>query len=80
MTENDFWKKYFKADFLYRTKNALAAAAEAAEDEELAVFLKKDEIVAEESRRKVFFYSVSFFQLCILTLYMLTLSRSSLSL
>ncbi|XP_078439334.1 general transcription and DNA repair factor IIH subunit TFB1-1-like [Wolffia australiana] len=53
MTENDFWKKYFKADFLYRTRNALTAAAEAAEDEELAVFLKKDEIVAEESRRKI---------------------------
>ncbi|CAA6662296.1 unnamed protein product [Spirodela intermedia] len=53
MTENDFWKKYFKADFLYRAKNTLAAAAEAAEDEELAVFLKKDDIVAEESRRKI---------------------------
>uniref|UniRef100_A0A1D1Y4L8 Putative RNA polymerase II transcription factor B subunit 1-1 n=1 Tax=Anthurium amnicola TaxID=1678845 RepID=A0A1D1Y4L8_9ARAE len=53
MTENDFWKKYFKADFLYRTKNTFAAAAEAAEDEELAVFLKQDDIVAAESRRKI---------------------------
>ncbi|KAI3977319.1 hypothetical protein MKX01_000232, partial [Papaver californicum] len=37
MTEKDFWTKYCRAEFLHRTKNAVAAAAEAAEDEELAI-------------------------------------------
>ncbi|KAI4344969.1 hypothetical protein L6164_012141 [Bauhinia variegata] len=53
MTEKDFWTKYFRAEYLHRTKNAVAAAAEAAEDEELAVFLKDDEILESEARKKV---------------------------
>ncbi|KAK4266275.1 hypothetical protein QN277_027222 [Acacia crassicarpa] len=53
MTEKDFWTKYFRAEYLHSTKNAVAAAAEAAEDEELAVFLKDDEILEKESRKKV---------------------------
>lgn len=53
MTEKDFWTKYFRAEYLYSTKNTAVAAAEAAEDEELAVFLKPDEILARETRQKV---------------------------
>ncbi|KAI3926323.1 hypothetical protein MKW92_016906 [Papaver armeniacum] len=37
MTEMDFWTKYCRAEFLHRTKSSIAAAAEAAEDEELAI-------------------------------------------
>lgn len=59
MTEKDFWTKYFRAEYLYSTKNTAVAAAEAAEDEELAVFLKPDEILAQEARQKV----ISFLQL-----------------
>lgn len=54
MTEVDFWNKYFKAEYLHSTKNIIAAAAEAAEDEDLAVFLKDDEILEIEARKKVF--------------------------
>lgn len=53
MTEMDFWTKYCRAEYLHRTKNSVAAAAEAAEDEELAVFLNHDDILASEARRKV---------------------------
>ncbi|OWM83387.1 general transcription and DNA repair factor IIH subunit TFB1-1-like [Punica granatum] len=53
MTEKDFWTKYFKAEYLHSTKNAIAAAAEAAEDEELAIFLKHDDILAKEARQKI---------------------------
>ncbi|KAI3842307.1 hypothetical protein MKW98_026097 [Papaver atlanticum] len=53
MTEKDFWTKYYRAEFLHRTKNAVAAVAEAAEDEELAVFLKQDVILACEARQKI---------------------------
>lgn len=55
MTEVEFWTKYCRAEYLNRTKNALAAAAEAAEDEELAVFLKEDDILANEVRKKVIY-------------------------
>lgn len=58
MTEKDFWTKYCRAEFLHRTKNAVAAAAEAAEDEELAVFLKQDDILASEARRKVLLHII----------------------
>ncbi|KAL2325015.1 hypothetical protein Fmac_024073 [Flemingia macrophylla] len=53
MNEVDFWNKYFKAEYLHSTKNAVAAAAEAAEDEDLAVFLKDDDILEIEARKKV---------------------------
>ncbi|KMZ67631.1 General transcription factor IIH subunit [Zostera marina] len=53
MTEKDFWRKYCRAEYLYRTKNSIAATAEAAEDEELAIFLKHDDILADEIRRKI---------------------------
>ena len=53
MTEKDFWNKYCRAEYLHCTRNTVAAAAEAAEDEELAVFLKHDDILASEARRKV---------------------------
>ncbi|MCI10278.1 putative RNA polymerase II transcription factor B [Trifolium medium] len=53
MSEVDFWNKYFKAEYIHSTKNAIAAAAEAAEDEDLAVFLKDDEILENEARKKV---------------------------
>ncbi|XP_062079065.1 general transcription and DNA repair factor IIH subunit TFB1-1-like isoform X2 [Humulus lupulus] len=53
MSEKDFFTKYFKAEYLISTKNAVAAAAEAAEDDELAIFLKEDDILAQEARRKI---------------------------
>ncbi|XP_024018724.1 general transcription and DNA repair factor IIH subunit TFB1-1 isoform X2 [Morus notabilis] len=53
MTEKDFWTKYFRAEYLHSTKNAITVAAEAAEDEELAIFLKEDNILAREARRKI---------------------------
>ncbi|CBI39821.3 hypothetical protein VitviT2T_030081 [Vitis vinifera] len=53
MTEKDFWNKYCRAEYLHCTRNTVAAAAEAAEDEELAVFLKHDDILANEARRKI---------------------------
>ncbi|KAL5220995.1 hypothetical protein ABZP36_025708 [Zizania latifolia] len=53
MSEKDFWTKYFRAEYLVRTKNTVAAAAEAAEDEELAIFLKNDDILAKEARLKI---------------------------
>ncbi|KAI0504350.1 hypothetical protein KFK09_015302 [Dendrobium nobile] len=53
MSEKDFWTKYCRAEYLHRTNNSVAAAAEAAEDEELAVFLKHDDILADEIRHKI---------------------------
>uniref|UniRef100_A0A0D9X6V7 BSD domain-containing protein n=1 Tax=Leersia perrieri TaxID=77586 RepID=A0A0D9X6V7_9ORYZ len=53
MSEKDFWTKYFRAEYLLRIKNTVAAAAEAAEDEELAIFLKNDDILAKEARLKI---------------------------
>ncbi|XP_037494489.1 general transcription and DNA repair factor IIH subunit TFB1-1 isoform X5 [Jatropha curcas] len=53
MTDRDFWTKYCRAEYLNHSKNAHAAAAEAAEDEELALFLKPDDILARETRRKI---------------------------
>ncbi|VFQ83357.1 unnamed protein product [Cuscuta campestris] len=54
MTDKEFWTKYSRAEYLQGMKNAFAAAAAmAAEDEELAVFLKKDEILANEARKKI---------------------------
>ncbi|GFZ12686.1 hypothetical protein Acr_23g0010710 [Actinidia rufa] len=53
MSEKDFWTKYCRAEYLHSAKNAVAAAAEAAEDEELAVFLKHDDVWASEARRKI---------------------------
>eukprot|EP01018_Ginkgo_biloba_P037449 Gb_29885 [translate_table: standard] len=53
MSEIDFWNKYCRAEYLHRMKNAAAAKAEADEDEELAVFLRDDDILMNEARRKV---------------------------
>ncbi|KAL3849123.1 hypothetical protein ACJIZ3_011005 [Penstemon smallii] len=53
MTEKEFWTKYSRAEYLHSTRNVVAAAAEAAEDEELAVFLKQDDMLANEARRKI---------------------------
>ncbi|KAL3537707.1 hypothetical protein ACH5RR_001073 [Cinchona calisaya] len=53
MTEKEFWTKYSRAEYLHSTKNVVAAAAEAAEDEELAVFLKQDDMLVNEARRKI---------------------------
>lgn len=61
MTEKEFWTKYSRAQYLHSTRNVVAAAAEAAEDEELAVFLKRDDMLANEARRKV-----GSFEVCIL--------------
>ncbi|KAK6154504.1 hypothetical protein DH2020_008752 [Rehmannia glutinosa] len=53
MSEKEFWTKYSRAEYLHSTRNVVAAAAEAAEDEELAVFLKRDDMLASEARRKI---------------------------
>ncbi|CAN4117826.1 unnamed protein product [Withania somnifera] len=53
MSEEEFWTKYSRAEYLHSTKNIVAAAAEAAADEELAVFLKQDDMLASESRKKI---------------------------
>eukprot|EP00249_Psilotum_nudum_P007355 c20498_g1_i1 orf=159-2075(+) len=53
MTEVEFWRKYCRAEYLHRTKTAAAVAAEAEEDEDLAEFLKDDEMLANEGRRKL---------------------------
>ncbi|WVZ95046.1 hypothetical protein U9M48_040852 [Paspalum notatum var. saurae] len=53
LSENQFWEKYFRAEYLLRTKNTAAATAEAAGDEELAVFLKNDDILAKEAMLKI---------------------------
>lgn len=53
MSEKEFWTKYSRAEYLHSTKNIVAAAAEAAEDEELAVFLKQDDMLASEARKKI---------------------------
>ncbi|KAH0974227.1 hypothetical protein GBA52_016126 [Prunus armeniaca] len=52
-TEKKIWTKYFRAEYLRITGNAAAAEAEAADDEELAMFLKEDEVLAREARRKL---------------------------
>ena len=56
LSEEDFWKKYCRAEYLLRTKNTVRAIAEAAGDEELAMFLKDDDILAKEAKLKVKFY------------------------
>ncbi|KAF9598892.1 hypothetical protein IFM89_032746 [Coptis chinensis] len=53
MSKMDFWTKYCRAEYLLRTRNVVAIATEAAEDEELVVFLKHDEILANEARWKL---------------------------
>ncbi|ONK79246.1 uncharacterized protein A4U43_C01F4410 [Asparagus officinalis] len=53
MSEKDFWTKYCRAEYLQWSKNSATVAAEAAEDEDLAIFLKQDDILANEARRKM---------------------------
>ncbi|AQK50810.1 General transcription and DNA repair factor IIH subunit TFB1-1 isoform 1 [Zea mays] len=53
MSETRFWEKYCRAEYLVRTKNTAAATAEAAGDEELAIFLKNDDILAKEAKLKI---------------------------
>ncbi|EES13357.2 hypothetical protein BDA96_07G045200 [Sorghum bicolor] len=53
MVETRFWEKYCRAEYLFRTKNTAAATAEAAGDEELAIFLKNDDILAKEAKLKI---------------------------
>lgn len=53
MTEVEFWTKYCRADLIHRTQNAASVAAEAEEDEHLAMFLKDDDIISSEARKKI---------------------------
>ncbi|PUZ50136.1 hypothetical protein GQ55_6G035900 [Panicum hallii var. hallii] len=53
ISEKDFWSKYFDAEKLRGKITAAAAAAVAAEDEVLAVFLKSDDILANEAKFKI---------------------------
>ena len=53
MTAEEFWNKYVRAEYLFHTKNSLAAAAEAADDEYLALFVDEDKELNQENQRKV---------------------------
>ncbi|KAF8712912.1 hypothetical protein HU200_028692 [Digitaria exilis] len=53
MSEAHFWSKYCEAETLLRTRNTALAAAPAAVDELLAVFLKSDDILAKEAKFKI---------------------------
>ena len=53
MTAEEFWNKYVRAEYLFHTKNSLAAAAEAADDEYLALFVDEDKELDQENQRKV---------------------------
>jgi transcription initiation factor TFIIH subunit 1 len=53
LSEQDFWTKYCRAEYLLRAKCTLRAKAEAAGDEELAMFLKNDDILSKEAKLKV---------------------------
>ncbi|XP_047058897.1 general transcription and DNA repair factor IIH subunit TFB1-1-like [Lolium rigidum] len=53
LSEQDFWTKYCRAEYLLRTESTLRAKAEAAGDEELAMFLKNDDILAKEAKLKI---------------------------
>ena len=53
MTEVEFWTKYCRADLIHRTHIQAAVAAEAEADEQLAIFLKDDDIIASETKKKV---------------------------
>lgn len=80
MTEKEFWTKYSRAEYLHSTKNVVAAAAEAAEDEELAVFLKQDDMLANEARRKVldaviFFLKFFFQNNCLVSAFRFSFSK-----
>lgn len=59
MSEKDFWTKYCRAEYLQWSRNSATVAAEAAEDEHLAIFLKHDDILVNEARRKVLHTSTS---------------------
>ncbi len=64
MSEKEFWTKYFRAVLIQSSKNAIAAAAEAAEDEELDLFLRRDDVLASEARHKVIIFLKSFALMC----------------
>ncbi|XP_047265819.1 heat shock protein 82 [Capsicum annuum] len=49
----EFWTKYLRAEYHHSTKNIVTAFAKASEDEELAVFLKQDAMLASEARKKM---------------------------
>lgn len=53
MKEKDFWTKYCRAEYQFTTKNSAAAAAEAADDEDLAIFVNEDTKLTEETRQKI---------------------------
>ncbi|WVZ64374.1 hypothetical protein U9M48_013898 [Paspalum notatum var. saurae] len=53
LQESEFWEKYIIAEHLVRTKNTLVAIAVAAGDEDFAVFLKNDDILAKAAKLKI---------------------------
>ncbi|PHU26882.1 Heat shock protein 90-1 [Capsicum chinense] len=52
MSGKEFWIKYSRAEYLHSTNKFVATFAKASEDEELAVFLKQDAMLAFETRKK----------------------------
>lgn len=53
MSGVEFWTKYCRAKYSHRMKNQAAAEAEAADDKDLALFRKEDDIIMTEAQRKV---------------------------
>ncbi|CAI5459792.1 unnamed protein product, partial [Closterium sp. Yama58-4] len=53
MSEKAFWGKYYRAEYLFRTRNVAAAEAEAADDDELALFVRDDPHLLQQARQKV---------------------------
>ncbi|PHT76317.1 hypothetical protein T459_19839 [Capsicum annuum] len=52
MPGKEFWTKYSRVKYLHSTNKFVATFAKASEDEELAVFLKQDAMLASEARKK----------------------------
>ncbi|XP_016558279.2 heat shock protein 82-like [Capsicum annuum] len=53
MSRKEFWTQYSRAEYLHSTRNFVATFAKASEDEELAVFLKQNAMLASEARKKM---------------------------
>ncbi|PHU25918.1 putative RNA polymerase II transcription factor B subunit 1-3 [Capsicum chinense] len=53
MSRKEFWTQYSRAEYLHSTRNFVATFAKASEDEELAVFLKQNAMLACEARKKM---------------------------
>lgn len=53
MSEKEFWTKYCRAEYLLATHKSAEAFAEAADDEDLVMFVREDTQLNEEAKKKV---------------------------